>query len=347
MNDRAPIRVLVVDDSAAVRAILREGLAADARIDVVGTARDAFEARDQIVRLRPDVMTLDIEMPRMDGVDFLRRLMPQYPLPVVMVSSSTQRSRATTLEALQAGAVDFVAKPNREMGAGVDRMLRELRTKVKIASTANVAHWKLERESNPADVSSRFRRGSLVAIGASTGGTEAIRTVLADLPSDFPPILIVQHMPPRFTKTFANLLNSDCSLRVWEAEDGDELRPGCALVAPGGHQVRVARVGNRLTVRFAGEKKVNGHCPSVDVMMWSAAKVVGRRCVGTLLTGMGADGARGMLAIRQAGGTTVAQDEASSVVYGMPREALAVGGVDFVRPLRGVAGQLFDVVKAV
>ncbi|MBO83936.1 MAG: chemotaxis response regulator protein-glutamate methylesterase [Deltaproteobacteria bacterium] len=342
---RRPIRVLVVDDSAVVRTILREGLTADERIEVVGTARDAFDARDQIVRLRPDVMTLDIEMPRMDGVDFLRRLMPQFPLPVVMVSSTSEHGRATTMDALQAGAVDFVAKPNRAMSTGVDRMLRELRTKVKIASTANVAHWKVERAWPQTHRTSRFRQGSIVVIGASTGGTEAIRTVLMQLPPDFPPVLIVQHMPPRFTKTFASLLNDDSPLRVRESEDGAVLNPGCALVAPGGQQVRVVGRGGSFCVQYAGTKKVNGHCPSVDVMMWSAAKAVGRDCVGVLLTGMGADGARGLLAIRQAGGTTVAQDEATSVVYGMPREAYAVGGVDFVRPIERVAEQLLDSVS--
>ena len=185
----------------------------------------------------------------------------------------------------------------------------------------------------------------MVALGASTGGTEAIRTVLSELPMDFPPVLIVQHMPSGFTRTFASLLNEASPLQVREAMDGDVLRPGCALVAPGGEQVRVKRSGTQLVVEYAGSNKVNGHCPSVDVMMWSAAKAAGKNCVGVLLTGMGADGARGMLSIRQAGGTTIAQDEASSVVYGMPREAVAVGGVDMIRPLDRVAPQLFDTVS--
>lgn len=331
------IRVLVVDDSAVVRTVLREGLSRDPRIDVVGTARDAYEARDQIVRLRPDVMTLDVEMPRMDGVDFLRRLMPQYPLPVVMVSSLTQKGQSTTLAALDAGAVDFVSKPNRAMTIGVDQMIVELRTKVKIASTANVSHWKFKRRPVRPQAGSRFRPDVMVALGASTGGTEAIRQVLELLPSDFPPILIVQHMPPGFTSTFASLLNDVSPLQVREAKDGDELRSGLALVAPGGTQVKVERNGSKLVVRYAGSKRVNGHCPSVDVMMWSAAKALSKRCMGVLLTGMGADGARGMLAIRQAGGPTMAQDEATSVVFGMPREAWQLGGADCLKPIGRVA----------
>lgn len=343
---RRPIRVLVVDDSAAVRAILREGLSLDPRIDVVGTARDAYQARDQLVRLRPDVMTLDIEMPRMDGVDFLRRLMPQFPIPVVMVSLASQRGNAVTLAALQAGAVDFVSKPSREMTVGVDRMLMELRTKVKIASMANVSHWKSTRTPMSDPQTARFRRRSMVAMGASTGGTEAIRTVLSSLPRDFPPVVIVQHMPAGFTKTFAGLLNDVSALQVSEAEDGAVLRPGCALVAPGDRQVKVVRSGGALAVAYAGTTKVNGHCPSVDVMMWSAAKAVGADCTGVLLTGMGADGARGMLAIRKAGGGTVAQDEATSVVYGMPREARAVGGAEVVRPIGRVASHLIQTMSA-
>ncbi len=339
------IRVLVVDDSAVVRTVLREGLSIDPRIEVVGTARDAYEARDQIVRLRPDVMTLDIEMPRMDGVDFLRRLMPQYPLPVVMVSSLTQRGQAITLAALEAGAVDFVAKPNRRMSQGVDRMMVELRTKVKIASTANVSHWKFRRQPIRVGSSARFRPNTVVALGASTGGTEAIRTVMAELPADFPPIVIVQHMPAGFTKTFAALLNDVSAMQVREAEEGDMLQPGRALVAPGGQQIQVVRRSDKLFVDYAGTKRVNGHCPSVDVMMWSAAKAIGANCMGVLLTGMGADGARGMLAIRQAGGPTVAQDEETSVVFGMPREAWQLGGADVLKPIGRVAEHLIKTLS--
>jgi len=342
MAPQRNIRVLVVDDSAVVRTVLREGLSADPRIAVVGTARDAYEARDQIVRLRPDVMTLDVEMPRMDGVDFLRRLMPQYPLPVVMVSSVTEKGKAVTLAALDAGAVDFVAKPNRQMSQGVDQMMVELRTKVKIASTANVSHWKFRRPAPRAGAPSRFRPGMMVALGASTGGTEAIRAVLSELPADFPPIVIVQHMPAGFTRTFANLLNDASAMQVREAEPGDELVVGRALVAPGGRQIRVVSRGGKTIIEDAGSKRVNGHCPSVDVMMWSAARACGKNCFGVLLTGMGADGARGMLAIRQAGGPTVAQDEETSVVFGMPREAWQLGGAESLCPIQGVGSHLIE-----
>jgi len=345
MSPHRNIRVLVVDDSAVVRTVLREGLSRDPRIEVVGTARDAYEARDQIVRLRPDVMTLDVEMPRMDGVNFLRRLMPQYPLPVVMVSSATQKGQAVTLAALEAGAVDFVAKPSRQMSMGVEQMMVELRTKVKIASTANVAHWKFKRQPVHTSATSRFRPDTLVALGASTGGTEAIRTVLTDLPADFPPVLIVQHMPAGFTRTFASLLNEVSSMQVREAEQDDVLVPGRALVAPGGMQVRVVRRGGKLMVEYAGSKRVNGHCPSVDVMMWSAAKACSKNCMGVLLTGMGADGARGMLAIRQAGGPTVAQDEETSVVFGMPREAWQIGGAEVLKPIGRVAEHLIETLS--
>ncbi len=340
MADLRPIRVLVVDDSAVVRTVLREGLSADPRIEVVGTARDAYEARDQIVRLKPDVMTLDVEMPRMDGVDFLRRLMPQYPLPVVMVSSMTERGQSVTLAALDAGAVDFVAKPNRQMSQGVDQMMVELRTKVKIASTANVSHWKFRRPGTRAVTAQRFRPNAVIALGASTGGTEAIRSVMTRLPADFPPIVIVQHMPAGFTRTFAGLLNDASAMQVREAEAGDELVVGRALVAPGGRQIRIVTNGAQRVIEYAGSKRVNGHCPSVDVMMWSAAHACGKDVFGVLLTGMGADGARGMLAIRQAGGGTVAQDEATSVVFGMPREAWQLGGAEVLKPIDQVADYL-------
>jgi two-component system chemotaxis response regulator CheB len=342
MATTRPIRVLVVDDSAVVRTVLREGLSLDPRIEVVGTARDAYEARDQLVRLRPDVMTLDVEMPRMDGVDFLRRLMPQFPLPVVMVSSMTDNGQAVTMAALEAGAVDFVAKPNRQMTTGVEQMMAELRTKVKIASMATVSHWKFRRPAQPRASSGRFRPNTMVALGASTGGTEAIREVIQQLPADFPPILMVQHMPAGFTRTFASLLNDVAQVQVREAVPGDVLVPGLALVAPGGQQVRVVRRAGKLIVEDAGSKRVNGHCPSVDVMMWSAAKACGNDCMGVLLTGMGADGARGMLSIRQAGGPTVAQDEESSVVFGMPREAWKIGGAESLQPIDHMADHMIQ-----
>lgn len=347
------IRVLVVDDSALVRNILSQGLALDPGIEVVGTASDPFMARDKIVELQPDVLTLDVEMPRMDGVAFLRKLMPQYPLPVVMVSSLTQRGKQITMEALDAGAVDFVAKPTSNVAAGLNSMLMELRSKVKIASTANVSHWKGKRPtapSTPSQVSSAALAEStdkVIAIGASTGGTEAIRRVIEAFPATTPGTVIVQHMPGGFTRMFAERLNQLCAMQVKEAEHGDRVRSGLILIAPGGRQLEVVRSGGFYQVKLGGEEKVSGHCPSVDVMMHSVARHVGANAVGAMLTGMGQDGAAGMLAMKQAGGRCIAQDEASSVVFGMPRVAYEKGGADRLVPLEKIASSLLKLLTEI
>ena len=309
------VRVLVVDDSAMARKVLTRGLGEDPSIRVIGEAADAYDARDKIVALRPDVMTLDVEMPHMDGVEFLRRLMPQYPIPVVMVSALTHRSRRVTLEALEAGAVDFVTKPDPNMSIGLDGMLMELRTKVKIASTANVAHWKHRRpsprtprqdgpaygpsRSHPPRVSGRGER--IVAIGGSTGGPEAVRTVINSLPTTTPGILVVLHMPPGFTALFASGLNESANLEVREAVDGDLVLPGLALVAPGNKHMRVMRGPDACRVRISDGEPVSGHRPSVDAMMQSVAEQCGANAIGVLLSGMGRDGALGMEAIHGAG----------------------------------------------
>lgn len=340
-----PIRVLIVDDSAVVRAILRDGLAADPFIEVVGTARDAYEARDLIVERNPQVITLDVEMPRMDGVDFLRRLMPQYPLPVVMVSSHTERGREVTMAALSAGAVDFVTKPSKTMHQGVEQMMMELRTKIKIASTANVSHWKLKRSAPPPSGGLRARDDRMIAIGASTGGTDAIRDLLCRLNPTAPGVLVVQHMPAGFTATFAGLLNSSTPFQVREAQDGDQLAAGTVLIAPGGRQCAVEAAGDRFKVKLLGEQRVNGHAPSVDVMMRSVARVAGKRAMGVILTGMGTDGALGLLDMRRAGAFTLAQDEASAVVWGMPREAWEIGAAMALRSLDGIAEALIDALQ--
>jgi two-component system chemotaxis response regulator CheB len=336
------IRVLVVDDCSVARALLTEGLDRDPLISVVGAARDAYEARDLIVELGPDVVTLDVDMPRMDGVDFLRRLMPQYPIPVVMVSSATERGQTTTLDALSAGAVDFVAKPSRPQGRGVEQMMLELRTKVKIASTARVGHWKRARVQ-PSGTGAETATGvDVVALGASTGGTEAIRRVVRDLPVHTPGLLIVQHMPEGFTGPFARMLDESCLIECREAREGERISPGLALVAPAGRQCRVQRRGGSLVVVFGETDRVSGHAPSVDVMMRSVAEAAGERAVGVLLTGMGADGAQGMLALRRAGAFTVAQDEATSVVFGMPKEAWQCGGASVLQPLDQIARTIVD-----
>jgi len=344
-----PIRVLVVDDSALVRNILSQGLNLDPGIEVVGTASDPYQARDKIVQLRPDVLTLDVEMPRMDGVAFLRKLMPQYPLPVVMVSSLTQRGKQITIDALDAGAVDFVSKPTSNVASGLNAMIGELRVKVKIASSANVSHWKGKSlEARPQTlVGSKALAEStdkVIAIGASTGGTEAIRKVITKFPATTPGVVIVQHMPAGFTKMFSDRLNQLCAMEVKEATDGDRVRNGLILIAPGGMQMKVVRSGGFYHVKCGGTDKVSGHCPSVDVMMNSVAEQVGANAVGSMLTGMGGDGSDGMLAMRKAGARCVAQDEASCVVFGMPKVAFEKGGAERLVPLDSMAQSLLNLL---
>jgi len=342
------IRVLVVDDSALVRNILSQGLSMDPNIEVVGTASDPYIARDKIVELNPDVLTLDVEMPRMDGVAFLRKLMPQFPIPTVMVSSLTQRGKQITMDALDAGAVDFVAKPTSNVAAGLNAMLMELRAKVKIASTANVSHWKgkrvVPRTPTAAPCALAESTDKVIAIGASTGGTEAIRRVVEGFPANTPGVVIVQHMPPGFTKMFSERLNQLCQMEVREAVDGDRVHTGLILVAPGGVQFKVVRSGGFYQVRCGGTEKVSGHCPSVDVMMHSIAEHVGNNAIGGMLTGMGQDGAEGMLAMKKAGARCIAQDEATSVVFGMPKVAYEKGGAERLVPLDKFAPALLGLL---
>jgi len=346
----AKIKVLVIDDSALVRQILTQGLALDPAIEVVGSAGDPYIARDKIVRLQPDVLTLDVEMPRMDGVDFLRRLMPQYPLPVVMVSSLTQKGKQITLDALDAGAVDFVSKPTTDMAQGLKNMLQELRAKIKMAATANVAHWKADRRAVTSQLRTIERRAlaestdKVVVIGASTGGTEAIRKIITRFPETMPGVVIVQHMPAGFTRMFAERLNQLCAMEVKEAVSGDRIMPGRILIGPGGLHMEVTRSGGHYQVRCEAGPTVKGHCPSVDVLMHSAARHVGANAVGVMLTGMGSDGAEGMLAMRKAGARNIAQDEASCVVFGMPRVAYELGGAESLVSLDHMAGRIVDLL---
>ncbi|MBW1723570.1 MAG: chemotaxis response regulator protein-glutamate methylesterase [Deltaproteobacteria bacterium] len=345
-----PIRVIVVDDSALVRDILAQGLAMDPAIEVVAKASDPYVARDQIIKHRPDVLTLDVEMPRMDGVEFLRRLMPQYPVPVVMVSALTQRGKQITLDALDAGAVDFVSKPSTDVARGLSNMMMELRTKVKIASTANVSHWKSKRAAPPVRstvTSSALAESTdkVITIGASTGGTEAIKDVVVPLPAACPGVVIVQHMPAGFTKMYAERLNTLCAMEVKEAETGDRVMPGRILLAPGDYHMTILRSGGVYRVDCSKGEKVCGHCPSVEVMMNSVAKNVGANAVGVMLTGMGSDGAGGMLAMREAGARTLAQDEASSVVFGMPKVAYERGGAERLVPLEKIAAEVLTLVQ--
>ena len=344
------IRVLVVDDSALVRQLLTQGLALDPQIEVVGAAADPYIARDKIVKLNPDVLTLDVEMPKMDGVEFLRRLMPQYPLPVLMVSALTQRGKRITLEALEAGAVDFVTKPSMDVARGLNVMLAELRAKVKAVSKANVSGWKREKRARPKTTPEMNRAlaestDKVIAIGASTGGTEAIRHIVTQLPSMTPGVVIVQHMPPGFTRMFAERLNEQCQMSVKEAENGDRVMAGRILVAPGDYHMTVRRFGGEYRVDCTDGEKVCGHRPSVEVLFNSVAKNVGSNALGVILTGMGHDGAKGMVAMRQIGGRTIAQDEETSVVFGMPKVAHQLGGAECLMPLQSIAQKVISLLS--
>ncbi|MDD4565486.1 MAG: chemotaxis response regulator protein-glutamate methylesterase [Eubacteriales bacterium] len=332
------IKVLIVDDSLVFRETLAKEIAKDFGIEVVGTAGDPYEARDRILELKPNVVTLDVEMPKMGGIDFLRQLMPQYPLPVIVVSSSGN----SVFEALDAGAVDFVLKPDTKKPGGLHSFINELVVKIKIASTAKVGSYKKDYQC-PAKLISNHGTdisGTVVAIGASTGGTEAIYSIITALPRDMPGILIVQHMPPVFTRLYAERLNNSCMLEVKEAKNGDEVKPGRVLVAPGDYHMRLARSEQGYFVKCAKGERVNGHCPSVDVLFDSVAETAKEKAVGVILTGMGADGAKGILNMRKKGAYTIGQDEKTSVVYGMPMVAFNIGGIVKQLPLDKIAQEI-------
>ncbi|HUE01262.1 MAG TPA: chemotaxis response regulator protein-glutamate methylesterase [Bryobacteraceae bacterium] len=330
------IRVLVVDDSAIVRKILTEALSGQPDLEVVGTAPDPYIARDKILALQPDVLTLDIEMPRMDGLTFLKKLMRFRPMPVIVISSLAQASCQTALQALSLGAVEVLAKPGGPYSVGELRL--ELASKIRAAASAHVrAPAKAAAPQPPPRlVASQWTPSTVIAIGASTGGTEAIADILPRLPEGVPGILVTQHIPAGFSRAFAARLNQMCSFEVKEAEDGDALVPGRALVAPGDlHMVlRKSPEGYRVSVKTG--PRVCYQRPSVDVMFSSVAEAAGARAVGVLLTGMGSDGAHGLLKMHQSGARTIAQDESSCVVFGMPREAIRLGAADRVMPLPGM-----------
>jgi two-component system, chemotaxis family, protein-glutamate methylesterase/glutaminase len=322
------IKVLIVDDSATARAVLTEILKEDPEIKVVATASDAYVARDKIVELKPDVVCLDVEMPRMDGITFLKKLMHYVPMPVVMVSSLTQSGAKTTLDALEAGAIDFVPKPHSYIYDGKDEMKEELISKVKSAAKAKVLKREIHKHIQTNMYSLAETTNKIVAIGASTGGTEALKEVLETFPRNAPGTVVVQHMPANFTAQFAQRLNSLCQMEVKEAKNGDSIVPGVVLLAPGDYHMVVRRSGTRYYVEIGTGKKVSGHRPSVDVLFNSIAKIAGSNAIGVILTGMGADGARGLLAMRKVGARTLGQDEASSIVYGMPKVAYDNGAVE-------------------
>lgn len=337
-----PIRVLVVDDSVFFRNILVQCLQTDPYIEVVAHVGDPYQARDAIIKYRPDVMTLDVEMPKMSGIEFLRKLMPQYPLPVVVISALNGK----VFDALEAGAVDFVNKPSGMNRTQLNNFVKcELITKIKIASTAKVGKLKTAKPNVSGATAVKGNSNSIIAIGASTGGTEAILEVIKHFDRDIPGIVMVQHMPVGFTKMYAERLNNQCRITVKEAQTGDKVLPGQALLAPADRQMRVVKVGDSYQVECRGTERVSGHCPSADVLFQSVAKSAGKNAIGILLTGMGADGASGLLTMRRMGARTIGQDEESCVVYGMPKVAYDMGAVQYQLSLTSIAGKVYGLLN--
>jgi two-component system, chemotaxis family, protein-glutamate methylesterase/glutaminase len=345
----AKTRVVVVDDSALVRSLLSEIINREPDMECVGAAADPLVAREMIRDLNPDVITLDVEMPRMDGIDFLSKLMRLRPMPVLMVSTLTERGAEVTLRALELGAIDFVAKPKIGVADGLRLLAQDITEKIRIAARAHVkraptvvAGAAPARASAPVANLGRLSTEKIVFIGASTGGTEATKDVLVNLPHDAPAVMITQHMPPGFTKSYAARLDGLCRISVAEAVDGERVLPGHAYLAPGGFHLSVERSGANYVARVRDGEPVNRHKPSVEVLFKSAARVVGPNALGIMLTGMGADGALAMKEMRDAGSYNLAQDEASCVVFGMPREAIAAGAAHEVLPLSQIAQRLLE-----
>ncbi|RZJ09543.1 MAG: chemotaxis response regulator protein-glutamate methylesterase [Rubrivivax sp.] len=352
----AKTKVVVVDDSALVRSILTEIINRQADMECIGAASDPLVAREMIRNLNPDVITLDVEMPRMDGLDFLSRLMRLRPMPVVMVSTLTERGAEVTLKALELGAVDFVAKPKIGVADGIKLLAQDITDKIRVASHAHI------RRAPPppapgapaaapvkAVTMASLGRAStekIIFIGASTGGTEATKDVLINLPADSPAVVITQHMPPGFTKSYAARLDGLCRIRVKEAQDGERILPGHGYIAPGGLHLTVERSGANYIARVQDGEPINRHKPSVEALFLSAAKVVGPNAIGIMLTGMGADGAKAMKVMKDAGAYNYCQDEHSCVVFGMPREAIAAGAADEVLPLNQIAAKVLERLRA-
>lgn len=338
-----PIRVLIVDDSALMRQMLSAILGADPEIEVVGTAPDPLVAREKIKVLNPDVLTLDVEMPRMDGLAFLEKLMTLRPMPVVMVSSLTEKGAEVTMKALELGAVDVFCKPVDVAGGGLMAHGHELVDKIKAAAASHVKALKDRPQGAPSrlTVTTIYKSTDrLVAIGSSTGGVEALRDVVVALPADAPPIVITQHIPPRFSTSFAQRLDGLSAVRVKEAQDGDRIVAGHVFIAPGDKHLEVKRSGAALVCSVRDGPLVSGHKPSVDVLFNSVAESCGSKAVGVILTGMGRDGAEGLLKLRQTGAPTLGEDEASCVVYGMPKAAFELGAVERELPLSRIAAEI-------
>jgi len=354
----AKTRVVVVDDSALVRSLLTEIINRQVDMECIGAAADPLVAREMIRNLNPDVITLDVEMPRMDGIDFLSKLMRLRPMPVVMVSTLTERGADVTLRALELGAVDFVAKPKIGVADGLRLLAEDITDKVRIAAKAHIRKTHVPaptpagspaaaaRPAAPVSALGRLSTEKIIFIGASTGGTEATKEVLVNLPPDCPAVVITQHMPPGFTKSYAARLDGLCKIRVAEARDGERILPGHAYIAPGGFHLSVERSGANYIARVQDGEPVNRHKPSVEVLFKSAARVVGPNALGIMLTGMGADGAKAMKELRDAGSYNYVQDEATCVVFGMPREAINAGAAHEVLPLTHIAPKLVERLRS-
>ncbi|MGR3292837.1 MAG: protein-glutamate methylesterase/protein-glutamine glutaminase [Candidatus Scalindua sp.] len=365
MNNK--IKVLIVDDSAVVRKILSSALSKYQDIEIVGTAPDPFIARNKILQFKPDVLTLDVEMPKMDGITFLNKLMSHYPIPTIMVSSLTQEGCDATLKALEAGAIDFVAKPTSRLGSDVENVIEELHTKIKYASKAKVrlrpknAVGANGDNNHSQSIRSKTHSGTLpdngnnytvfkgtnkvIFIGASTGGTEALKEVLIKMPPDSPAIAIVQHMPEMFTTAFAKRMDSLCSITVKEGKNGDSLIQGQAIIAPGNYHMSIRRNGAMYRIETNQEAPIHHQRPAVDVLFDSASKYVGPNAIGVIMTGMGSDGATGLLNMKESGAKTIAQDEDSCVVFGMPKEAIKLGAADKIVPLNKIPENILSFLK--
>ncbi len=351
------IKVLVVDDSALIRQLMTEIINRQSDMECVGAAADPFAAREMIRAKDPDVLTLDIEMPRMDGLEFLEKIMRLRPMPVVMVSTLTERGAEVTMRALELGAVDFIAKPKLDVAKGLRDVAADLADKIRAASHARVrrivstpplaaATAKPAAPARPMAPLGRASTEKLILIGSSTGGTEALKEVLIEMPPDAPAVLIAQHMPPGFTTSFSLRLDAICRIRVKEATHGERVLPGHAYIAPGGKHMRLSRTGANYLIALDEEAPINRHRPSVEALFRSGAQIAGQNVLGIMLTGMGADGALAMREMKDAGAFNIAQDEATCVVFGMPREAIAAGAVDEVLPLKRIAPRLLEVLRS-
>jgi two-component system chemotaxis response regulator CheB len=346
MKDR--IKVLVVDDSAVVRKVFREELSRERDIEVIGTAPDPYVARDKIVKLKPDVITLDIEMPRMDGLTFLKKLMKHYPLPVIIVSSLTEKGGKLAMDALSLGALEVMSKPSTAYSVGemgiqlIDKIRAVARVKVKPKGESSSSSENIQIKKTPKALSKTTNK--IIAIGASTGGTEALKAILTEMPPNAPGILVVQHMPANFTTSFAERLNELSAMKIKEARDGDSLVHGVALLAPGNYHMLLKRSGARYYVQIKKGPLVHHQRPAVDVLFHSVAAYAGGNAVGVILTGMGSDGAFGLLKMKEAGARTMAQDEKSCIVFGMPKEAIKLGAAEKVVPLKSIAQTALNLI---